>query len=528
MAPKKAAEKRKSTEDAPGHVEKKSKSVTPPLAPQSDRVLRSSSRKAEKEKSEKEKAKTKDSKTPAKTAKKKASGVAKAQADKSEEVATTTPSEDESSAVTDKRKKALEILFKGALQEIIDESKNVDQPAPESCSDLVSTGQELLKEVLKKELTAAIEELRAIEAKADEEPKKAEEGEEQDDDPSHAESDSTPDWADPDAMLEHLKRLLNDVDELFPIDDDEGSPHKVEWDRYMNPTDTFLSIACVTEAIEELQQKSANKSIISLISESALYVARVTRQEPDFGKESWKPSLGVLNNRAARPRRTLYLPWLWHSYHEDAKAAEKISGEDFQKSMEKADRTGHWLLCVVEIAKAVDGAPNLLELPQICWYDSMPGFLAGHRKAIERQAVEVTIALQWHGGHSTYRPGDAPFLPTIDKACCTQAGGVECGMHVILNAWSHALDLELHPEFEPDKTFYQGAQEVVNGALAGRVNWEIVYSFLAGTGYVVATAGAVPESRRLARSVKMDGEETLQQRYEDALMAEDIQRSFTM
>ena len=86
---------------------------------------------------------------------------------------------------------------------------------------------------------------------------------------------------------------------------------------------------------------------------------------------------------------------------------------------------------------------------------------------------------------------------------CSRQCGLECGVHVILNAWAWLLDLQIraqdpqrnHSRVTFPESFYRQARRVINLTLGGRMDEQGIRDFLIAYGYVEDDGSAARGTR---------------------------------
>ncbi|OQO08818.1 hypothetical protein B0A48_05708 [Cryoendolithus antarcticus] len=85
---------------------------------------------------------------------------------------------------------------------------------------------------------------------------------------------------------------------------------------------------------------------------------------------------------------------------------------------------------------------------------------------------------------------------------CDQVGGWACGLHAVLSGWCLALGLTFRPTATLDEQFYRDAITMINSAVYGLVEAQLISDFLKCTGYV--TPDGSPASRKFNNTVELE------------------------
>ncbi|KAF2103540.1 hypothetical protein NA57DRAFT_72516 [Rhizodiscina lignyota] len=233
--------------------------------------------------------------------------------------------------------------------------------------------------------------------------------------------------------------------------------------------------------------------------------------------------------------------------------ASSASAKDTDNS---EDQRPHWILFVVHVPPMVGGPPepNTAGMPRIDVYDSAPELL---REGVAQDDVEdhvktIVESLCWYSGqahhHSPsvnfmkmrYVPSPAQrdtesmkvrekkFKAKSNEEIEVQTAEASSSIHTILSAWAHALHLEVNPNFDFTAKnsrlaildFYTKAVELINHVIAGHAGSDLIYLFLAGYRYIIATNEEVPESQRFSRNEDIRSAAHVRQRYDQVLQRE--------
>ena len=156
--------------------------------------------------------------------------------------------------------------------------------------------------------------------------------------------------------------------------------------------------------------------------------------------------------------------------------------DDEEKEQSGADRSeaGHFLLVVAE--RDSKGENIRLQIQ-----DSMTGIKdVGKTQTTARNIVRYS---GWMGLNTEGRP--VAVEPTFADDMVDspqQSGGVECGLHVIFNAWAYMLGIPVIRSTQrsgkvPDRRFYMFGRHIINLALTGCMDSETIQAFFNWGGY---------------------------------------------
>ncbi|TKA62033.1 hypothetical protein B0A49_10970 [Cryomyces minteri] len=260
--------------------------------------------------------------------------------------------------------------------------------------------------------------------------------------------------------------------------------YEVRPNAYYDMDDLCLAIAAVTEAISERGKHTFALATAAIIESAG------------FGKVS-----AGTDQRVARPRQEWLLPWV-HNSSTSAKYDQSNKDATAAGFTQNADHRGHIFLTII---KAVDNEKDYNA--SIMWMDSSPKYLESDRPIIFKEIEDRIINSGWFEvfGDSA----DPVFQQTrVQIPAAEQTNGWACGLHTILNAWAHALGLRINPGVQLGKDFYPEAVEVVNLALAGRMDSQTILNFMLLRSWVESSS-IIPPERLFSKTKAMATRETL-------------------
>lgn len=296
-------------------------------------------------------------------------------------------------------------------------------------------------------------------------------------------------------------------------------------DCYLDINHIMPSIFCVTEAVQWPEAGNLPEGMLSLASLNLPRGSRSSLYRPadlnllysylgqqDGLDNAYRPNPNgkVDIGRVVRPRRTLYLPF---------RIAPAIEGELTQAKQDTAEKCAHWVLFIGDIPNTVANGTlnNTLGVARMSYYDSMnPGVVD---EDVFTHAVDTARHMLWSHGSLQATFGGVPLDPDCDYENIDymvyprglwlktdiiptphQEGGWQCGVHVILNAWCHALGLPLNPQWQAGPHFYQFAIGLINIATNGQASSDLLRNFLCGTSY--ALNSEVPWDRKFPFTIR--------------------------
>lgn len=228
-----------------------------------------------------------------------------------------------------------------------------------------------------------------------------------------------------------------------------------DWDKQLFAGAVLQAIFSVTEAIKPGQNCM-----------SSLYTAE--HHDMLYAEKEHPVTDQGIGARCCRPGKTLYLPWL------------SIVGEnktDTKQVYANSQQIGHWYLNILEFPDADKPSPDSVK-----WtiYNSSRPFEQLQEMKYARAAAEKlgwTMAIN---------------VEPRQMQASQQTQGYECGIHCILNAWCHALGLDVNPEFESSEEFLTNARWVIQLAIQGSASSELIYRWLMCSGFAAPGSEIAP------------------------------------
>ncbi|KAK5169278.1 hypothetical protein LTR04_005876 [Oleoguttula sp. CCFEE 6159] len=260
--------------------------------------------------------------------------------------------------------------------------------------------------------------------------------------------------------------------------------YEVQFNAYYDMDDLCLAIAAVTEAISERGQHTFALATAAIIEAAG------------FGKVS-----AGTDQRVARPRQAWLLPWV-HNSSTSGKYDQSNKDATAAGFTQNADHRGHIFLAIIQ---AVDNEKDYNV--STIWMDSSPQYLESDRPTIFEDIEDRVINSGWFEAFGD--SADPVFQQTrVQVPAAEQTNAWACGLHTILNAWAYALGLTINPGVQLETDFYPEAVDVVNLALAGRMDSQTIHNFMLLRSWVESSS-IVPPERCFSKTKAMATRETL-------------------
>ncbi|OQO07711.1 hypothetical protein B0A48_07408 [Cryoendolithus antarcticus] len=232
--------------------------------------------------------------------------------------------------------------------------------------------------------------------------------------------------------------------------------HMVVWEQYTDIVDVARAIASVTEAIS-LQPDPRREAPVFSVSSSGVI---------DAGLRTTPHVIRLV----ARPGEIAIFPVFIGPNHVALGILEHKAGLGYS-----AVYYDSWPYTRRRLRSMISGPP----------------FDAFH------ETVRDMMRVGW-----TPRKQVARYRTSQASVVCDQVGEWVCGLHAVLSGWCLALGLTFSPTATLDEQFYEDAITIINSAVYGLVEAQLISDFLKCTGYV--TPDGSPASRKFNNTVELE------------------------
>nr|OQO24412.1 hypothetical protein B0A51_08631 [Rachicladosporium sp. CCFEE 5018] len=138
------------------------------------------------------------------------------------------------------------------------------------------------------------------------------------------------------------------------------------------------------------------------------------------------------------------------------------------------------------------------------YYDSWPytrrrlrSMISGSPLDAFHETIRDMMRVGW-----TPRKQVARYTTSQAPVVCDQVGEWACDLHAVVSGWCLALGLTFSPTAKLNEQFYRDAITIINSAVYGLVEAQLISDFLKCTGYV--TPDGSPASRKFNNTVELE------------------------